>query len=242
MRSIRLRISMADQDRSFPFRWVLPSIQLVVCVALLWPVRGRLLFGVEDSVGSYSRPTPKGKVVLDPKWLVVPTTPELQRTDDLAATVADIRTKAPLGLNFPVLVAQLPYILVSPAKREWIPKGMFPDTWRALSWPLVGIFFWWFLGRSLEALPTARRSIAHPRISWIETACALILLGTGVVALVGILTSTPDDRRDVHFMTLLAGALLWGILATVTIVARFLQWRVAKRNAAPRLTMDASAG
>jgi hypothetical protein len=22
------------------------------------------------------------------------------------------------------------YILVSPAKREWAPKGMFPDVWR----------------------------------------------------------------------------------------------------------------
>jgi hypothetical protein len=232
---------MAYQDRGFPFRWVLPSVQLVVCVALLWPVRGSLFFGVRESIDSYSHPTTKRKVVLDPKWFVVsPTTPELQRTDDIATKLAEIRMKAPLALNVPVLVAELPYVLVSPAKREWVPKGMLPDTWRALSWPLVGIFFWWFLGRSVEALPTARRSVVHPRISWIETACAVVLLGTGIVALIGMLTSTPDDRSDVQFMTLLAGGLLWGLLATVTITARFLQWRVAKRNAAAKITMDSS--
>jgi len=197
---------------------------------------------VVESIDSYSRPTPKDRVVvLDPKWLVVPSiTPELQRTDDVATRVADIRTKAPLALNFPVLVAQLPYILVSPAKREWVPKGMIPDTWRALSWPFVGIFFWWFLGRSFEALPAARRSVVHPRIGSIETACALILLGTGLLTLIGMITSTPDDRRDVQFMTLLAGGLLWGLLATVTIAARFLQWRVAKRNAAAQTTINPS--
>ncbi len=234
---------MADQDRGFPFRWVLPSVQLVVCVALLWPVRGSLFFGVRESIDSYSHPTTKRKVVLDPKWLVVsPTTPELQPTTDIATKLAEIRRKAPLALNLPVGIAQLPYVLVSPAKREWVPKGMLPNTWRALSWPLVGIFFWWFLGRSVEALPTARRSVVYPRISWIETACAVILLGTGLVALIGMLTSTPADRSDLQFMTLLAGGLLWGLLATVTITARFLQWRVAKRNVAAKINMDPSPG
>ena len=234
---------MAHQYRSFPFRWVLPTVQLVVCLALLWPVRGLLLFGVLESIHSYSHPTPKSSVVLDPNGvnIVVPTvTPERQRTDDAATKVAEIRTKAPLALNFPVLIAQLPYILLSPAKREWVPKGMPSDTWRALSWPFVGILFWWFLGRSVEALPTARRSVVHPPISWIETAFALILFSTGRVAFIGILTTTPDDRSDLQFMTLLAGGLLWGLLATVTITARFLQWRLAKRSASAQSTTDSS--
>jgi fatty acid desaturase len=162
--------------------------------------------------------------------------------DDAAKKVSEIRTEAPLALNFPVFVAQLPYIAVSPAKREWVPKGMPPNTWRALSWPFVGILFWWFLGRGIEALRTARRSVVYPRIRWIETAVALILLATGLVTLIGILTTTPDDRSDLQFMTLLAGGLLWGILATVTITARLLQWRVAKRNAAAQATTDASPG
>src|SRR5208282_2148416 len=186
---------MAHQHRSFPFRWVLPSVQLVVCLALLWPVRGSLLLGVIESIDSYSRPTPRSNVLPDPKGAYIilpPVTPEKQQTQAAATTIADIRTKAPLALNFPVLIAQLPYILVSPAKREWVPKGMPPDTWRALSWPFVGILFWWFLGRGVEALRTARRSVVHPRIGWIETAFAVILSGTGLVTLIGILTTTPD--------------------------------------------------
>jgi len=186
----------------------------------------------------------KSSVVPDPNGVsivVPPVTPEMQRTDDAATKAAEIRTKAPLALNFPVLVVQLPYILVSPAKREWLPKGMSPDTWRILSWPFVGIPFWWFLGRGVEALLTARRSVVHPRTSWIETVFALILLATGLIALIGMLTSTPDDRNDLQFMTLIAGGLLWGVLATVTITARFLQWQVAKRNAAAQTTSGANS-
>jgi hypothetical protein len=172
-----------------------------------------------------------------------PLTPERQRTEDAATKLADVRTKAPLALNFPVLIAQLPYIIiVSPAKREWVPKGMPPDIWRALSWPFAGILFWWFLGRSVEALSTARRSVVHPRISWIETAFAVILLGTGLVTLIGILTTTPDDRSDLQFMALVAGGLLWGILAIITITARFLQRRVAKRILSSQAATNPSPG
>ncbi len=235
---------MTQQHDSFPFRWVLPSVQLVVCLVLLWPIRGLLFLGVEESIYSYSRPTPKSSVLSNPEVHIVlpPLTPERQRTEDVATKLADVRTKAPLALNFPVLVAQLPYIIVSPAKREWVPKGMPPDIWRALSWPFAGILFWWFLGRSVEALSTARRSVVHPRISWIETAFAVILLGTGFVTLIGILTTTPDDRSDLQFMALLAGGLLWGILAIITITARFLQWRVAKRILSSQATTDPSPG
>jgi hypothetical protein len=236
---------MPRQHLGFPLRWVLPSVQVVVCLALLWPVRGRLLLGVAESVYSYSRPTPRSSVVPDPKGtdiVVPPVTPEKQWTDDAATKIADLRMEAPLALNFPVLVVQLPYILVSPTKREWVPKGMPPDTWRALSWPFVGILFWWFLGRSVEALRAARRSVVHPRISWIETAFAIILLGAGLVTLIGMLTTTPDDRSDLQFMTLLAGGILWAALAAVTITARFLQWRVAKRDAAAQTMTGPSPG
>ena len=91
-------------------------------------------------------------MVLDPKSLSpLPGTSELQRTEDDSTKAAEIRTAVPLALNLPVFVVQLPYILVAPAKREWIPKGIFPNTWRDLTWPIVGMCFWWFLGRSIEA-------------------------------------------------------------------------------------------
>jgi len=109
---------------------------------------------------------------------------------------------------------------------------MFPDVWRALSWPFAGMFFWWYFGRSVEALSAARRSVECPRISLIEAMFALILSVVGFVGLINILTSTPDDRHDFQFLALIAGAILWGILATTTITARFMQWRISKRRTA----------
>lgn len=173
--------------------------------------------------------TPDSKGALD---TVPPTTPEERRRVDSEIDLWETRKRAPVALNFPVLIVQLPYILVSPTKREWVPRGMLPDVWRALSWPFAGMFFWWFLGRGFEALFAARRSVARPRISWGETAFALILFGAGILTLIGLLTSTPDDRRDVQFMALIVGGLLWGLLATATIAARFLQLQIAKASAA----------
>lgn len=218
----------------FPFRWVLPSAELLLCLALLWPVRQFLFFGVLESIQSYSNPTAKNEVSSDSKpgnAVVPPPTEQQQRIAEWR--LWETLKVGPLALNFPVLVAELPYIIVSPSKEEWVPRGMFRDTWRALSWPLVGVFFWWFLGRSFEGLFAARRLIAIPRISWAETTFALILCVVGIIALIGIVTSTPDDRRDIKFMALTTGGVFWGLLATTTIAARYLQWRLAKRSVQP---------
>src|SRR5712672_3165659 len=95
---------MALQHRSFPFRWVLPSAQLLICLVLLWPVRNFLLFGVMGSIASYSSPNLKYVIV-------PPLTREGQRRVDAVVKVWEIRKTAPLALNFPVLIAQLPYVL-----------------------------------------------------------------------------------------------------------------------------------
>jgi hypothetical protein len=138
--------------------------------------------------------------------------------------------RVPVLLNFPVMVAELPYILSSPAKREWTPNGRLLEVWRALTWPIVGMLFWWCAGRGIEALLGIRRSVMSPRLTWVETAFAALLLLIGVATLIGIVTSTPDDRRDVQFLALIAGGVLWGILAGTTVTARVLQWRIRKRD------------
>ena len=61
-----------------------------------------------------------------------------------------------------------------------------------------------------------------------EITWAVVLLVVGVVTLIGIVTSTPDDRRDKDFMALMYGGLLWGVLAGLTVSARFRQWRICR--------------
>jgi len=155
-------------------------------------------------------------------------TPERQRQLDAAKETAMRRMRVPVILNFPVVVAQVPYLLVT--RREWLPQGMLIEAWRALSWPLVGVLFWWLAGRGIDALSASFRSTLRPRLSWIEVTWAIVLLVVGVVTLIGIVTSTPDDRRDKDFMALLYGGLLWGVLAGLTATARFRQWRIYKRK------------
>ena len=48
--------------------------------------------------------------------------PERQREVDAAYEKALRRMRLPVVLNFPVAVAQVPYLLVT--RREWVPRGM----------------------------------------------------------------------------------------------------------------------
>ena len=234
---------MDTQYRGFPFRFVLPVVQLLVCLVLLWPVRVFLAVGVAQSIHSYFGSARELKVTSDFRGsnVVVPlATIEEQTRADALIKLFDRRKLAPLTVDFPVLIAQLPYMLVSPTRREWVPKGMFPAIWRAVSWPFAGIFFWWLLGRSVEALFAARKSVVRPHINWAETIFAGILFIVGLATLAGILTSTPDDRRDLQFIAWVAGGLLWGILASATIAARFMQRRIQKQAAAAQPAMDST--
>jgi di/tricarboxylate transporter len=65
-----------------------------------------------------------------------------------------------------------------------------------------------------------------------EVMWAVVLVVVGIVTFIGIVTSTPDDRRDKDFMALMYGGLLWGVLAGLTVTARFRQWRIRKSNLA----------
>jgi hypothetical protein len=136
------------------------------------------------------------------------------------------RENVPAALNVPLGLLQLPYTILNPERQAWVPRGMFFETWRAVSWPLIGIMFWWAAGRGLEALVAARRGIIRPRISWPEMGIAsLFFVIFGGVAI--FLTFDRESMRsDPNSAILLAGCGLWAILAGVTIAARIAQWRI----------------
>jgi hypothetical protein len=213
----------------YQLRWILPIAQLLVCFSVLWPVRGRLLFGLTQARPVFAPTHKEGQIAEPNRVILLPElTPERLRALDAAEESALSRMRVPVILNFPVAVAQVPYLVVR--RREWLPQGMFIETWRATIWPLAGLIFWWLAGRGIEALMASVRSTVHPRLSWIEVTWAILLLLIGIVALIGILTSTPDDRRDKDFMAFVYGGLLWGVLAVLTVSARFRQWRIYKQS------------
>ena len=216
----------------YHLRWLLPVAEILVCLVALWPARGHFLVGLmlakllhapaQQGTGQVSEP----QHVIDLPEL----TPEKQREVDAIYEKALRRMRVPVVLNFPVAVAQVPFSLVT--RREWVPQGMIKESWRALTWPLVGIVFWWLTGRGIEALSASFQRTIHPRLHWMEVTWAVVLVVFGIVTFRGIVTSTPDDRRDKDFMALMYGGLLWGVLAGLTVTARFRQWRIRKSNLA----------
>ena len=223
---------MKEQLRTFPFRWVLPAIQLLICFLALWPSRNFILFEVSQATESYA-PTHSKKTIGPAINIEIPMlTPEQQDAADRATKIEDLRLRVPLALNFPVLITQLPYVIASPAKREWAPNGMMTETWREISWPFAGLLFWWSIGRGVEALRSTRKAVISPPVTLVETVFAAVFVCIGVAVLAGTVMSTPDDRRDVHFIALMAGGLLWGMLAGITIAARIFQWRIRRRTKA----------
>ena len=225
-----LRWGVPVNPRSLPMRWALPIFELSLCLLALWPIGGFLIFELSRSVESYSSNKPVSASEPVARIVIPPMTREQQQAADKAEARAFVRMRVPVLLNFPVILAELPYVIASPDKREWTPRGMLIEEWRALAWPFAGIFFWWCAGRGMEALQGARRSIVFPRLTWAETTLAVVLLLIGLGTLVGLITSTPDDRRDVQFLLLIGGGLLWGFLAAITLTARVLQWRILKRS------------
>lgn len=216
----------------YQLRWVLPVAQLLVCLVALWPARGHLLVGLTLARQFRALGQQETSQVSGPQRVIVlpELTPERQQEVDAVYEKELRRMRMPVVLNFPVTVAQVPYLLVR--RREWVPDGMLIESWRALIWPLAGMFFWWLTGRGIEALSASFQSTIHPRLHWVEVAWAAVLLVIGIVTFIGIVTSTPDDRRDKDFMALVYGGLLWGILSGLTVTARFRQWRISKSNAA----------
>ena len=139
------------------------------------------------------------------------------------------RQWVPITLNLPCSLVQLPYVILNPAKQEWIPRNMDLNTWRALTWPLVGFLFWWAAGRGIDALIAARRRLICPRITWIEaiTGAALSLFCTIATVCLPLFSGHQDE--DFPMKLVVAGLGMWAVLGGVVVAARVAQWRVRRR-------------
>jgi len=159
---------MVQERRTFAFRWLLPTTQLLLCSVALWPLRPLLIQQVRDSIYAYRVRTNPPPSLPEKQQLVVPLSPR-QQSDFETFERLERREWIPQTLNLPSILVQLPYVILNPAKQEWIPRGMNFRIWRAISWPLLGILFWWIAGRGIEALIATRRRLIRPNITWIET-------------------------------------------------------------------------
>jgi hypothetical protein len=149
--------SMFRRHRVLALRWILPIAQLVLSIAILWPVRHELTQQVKDA-SRYSRLTKtRAPTVSEVIAISIPERFTPQERAELASF--ERRKWMPAVLNLPSGLIQLPYIALNASKEEWVPVGLDLMTWRAITWPLLGIIFWWRVGRGIEALLATRRGI-----------------------------------------------------------------------------------
>ncbi len=230
---------MPAERPGFPFRIVLPLVQLLVCLGLLWPhlpgLSSQLRLAVRElsaRVFGTEPPVENSQIVLD----VTPIAPGREQTLDLDA----VRLTTPAALNIPVGFIQIPFMIDNPPHPEWAPTGMWIREWRAVSWPFVGLIFWWMAGRGLEAIGAGLRFFASfqreeaerkhrraPKLHWIELLIGAALAATGSASCYVLASGNGAFGLATDYV-MAAGAGLWAILGLVMVIAGIVQWRVRK--------------
>ncbi len=213
--------------RELPYRWILPIAQLLICAMVLWPIRSEFVLEIRATIHGYGAaraleqephyvlPYSLDQLVIDPQW-------------EKSFKNKERRLWTSTLLDLPVGLLALPYAIHNPDKTEWTPNGMDFKKWRAISWPLLGMIFWWIAGRGVEALLAARRSVIHPSIGWAETGIGVILLMWGIIFLIGPLCA-GDSERDIAWVFICGSGALWAVLGGAIVVARSAQRKIRLR-------------
>jgi hypothetical protein len=234
---------MSEEYRPFPFRWILPVAQLLLCIAILWPLRGELVASVRSSTHAYrllDESAEHSKVGI--RALYPDLSPDMS---NLSAVIEEreyrdrftrLRLWGPALLNLPAMWLDLPRAIVTGARNEWAPVGMTFQYWRALAWPLVGILLWWIAGRGIEALIAAFGGNVRPTLTHAEVVAALLFALLGIVAFLGpLLDPSSINGELVGIFLSLAGA-VWALLGATIVAARVAQWRIRRRLAQAEVT------
>jgi hypothetical protein len=132
-------------------------------------------------------------------------------------------------LNAPGLLVHLPEILLRPDHGFWKPLGIDFRTWQALTTSAFGTLFWWMAGRAVEALLALKNRQSRPQITWLETiVCGLIMSGGAFFLSAGVVYGVFIDHEVQSFHFGATGG-LWALLGSLSVIARFRQWRLRKK-------------
>jgi hypothetical protein len=207
----------AATPAAFLFQRALPLGQLVLCAILLWPARPMIAYrlGLPALAG--------------PSFFFRIGVPILQK---FARWSVQNGMQTVSAINLPAGLLQLPSIIFTADHREWMPPGMDFQVWRAITWPILGMPFWWIAGRGADALVAARRHTLAPRIVWVETVIGFLFMAAGATAVIGVEFFSGSDRNDLQSLAAVSG--LWAVLGGFSVAAKIVQWRLRKTLAGQR--------
>jgi hypothetical protein len=192
------------------FAWLLPAAELLLCAALLWPIRLAIVHELHIPLPHIIEQT----MVADcQRW----------------SPKQDFFLSSVVALNIPAGLIQLPYSMNTPTKRTWSPKGMNDLIWRAISWPFLCLPFWWIAGRAIDALTAEKYRFAKPRIGLTETTIGSIWAAVGALLFLGFLIAA-GVKKDPGLTRIAAAGGLWALLGALSLIARFRQKRLHERQ------------
>jgi|SRR5579864_1279165 len=180
--------------RVFPFRWIFPLGQLVLClllVSILVQLRSYIPYAYAARVG-----------------------------------------EAITAMNLPGALIQLPVALLLPGREIWRPPLLGFQLWNGVTLSIFALVFWWIAGRATEALVAINDRQLVPKIGWVETVTGFLIMAGGATVLGGMLFGLSASERDWESTRLAAGGGLWALLGSLSVIARFRQWRLRKAQIA----------
>jgi len=213
---VPLQSGERSKNRGFSFRLALPCGQLVLCALILWPTRGYIFY--ELGLPEWTQGTP---------FLFRFGGPALA---SFAAWSQHNGMQMVAGIDLPAGVIQLPYAMFSTSHSDLRPTRVDFRVWRAITWPILGMVFWWIAGRGADALVAARRKKLAPRIRWTETIIGFLLAAGGAVFVIVFVFTAGPDRGDYDLQVVAAGAGMWAILGGLTVAARIVQRRMRRAS------------
>jgi hypothetical protein len=201
------------------FALLLPAAELLLCAALLWPLRLTIVHELHIPVPHIIEQT----MVADcQRW----------------SPKQGVFLSSIIALDIPAGLIQLPYAINTPTKREWSPKGMDVLVWRAVTWPFLCLPFWWIAGRAIDALTAVKHGLFSPRIGLTETTIGSIWVAVGALIFVSTLV-TAGLRKDFALAPIAASGGLWALLGSLSLIARFRQKRLSRSQKASAIATTA---
>jgi len=148
-------------------------------------------------------------------------------------TLAEHIYEAIAAINLSGGLIELPTAIFTADHVIWRPPFLSFQLWRAITWPVFGLVFWWIAGRATEALVAINYRELVPKIGWVETVTGFLVMAAGATIFGGMLFGLSPSERDWRLTRLAAAGGLWALLGALSVVARFRQWQFRKKQKAP---------
>lgn len=221
--------------------------QLLVCLVVLWPARVYIHQQLTSHIVPFRTTAIPAQNEMSDDWRAVATIPNQQTLVPASRPkvkmvivvtrfnnnqpAPKLRLTIATDLNLPAALFHVPIAMMRSSRRP----GTDPLAVTAITWPIVGMIFWWIAGRGIEALRNSYRNVIAPRISAPENLLAGIMLFVALFAWLmirsgNVTVGEPDPFGD---FILKSAFSLWSLFSVILLIAGFTQRRIRCRPALP---------